>query len=84
MEKDTAVPFVPVPAPAEISPVGFSSTIISIIFNWSSEPFLIFVSTFPNIFFPLILFIDFLNNISLKGSPSSVIIEFLITFSLVR
>jgi hypothetical protein len=25
-------PFVPIPAPAEISPVGFSSTIISIIF----------------------------------------------------
>ena len=29
-------PEVPVPAPANISPVGFSSTVISIIFFWLS------------------------------------------------
>ena len=67
-------PLVPVPAPAEISPVGFSSTITSITFNWSDEPSLTLVCTVLKIFLDLILLIDFLNNISLYGSPSSEII----------
>ena len=33
MANETLEPVVPVPAPAAISPVGFSSTIISIILN---------------------------------------------------
>ena len=84
IENDTCEPLVPVPAAAAISPVGCSSTIISTIFVCSEEPSFTAVSTFPNIFLLFSLFIDFLNKISLYGSPSSMIKEFLITFSLVR
>ena len=83
MANETLEPVVPVPAPAAISPVGFSSTIISIILNWSDEPSFIFVLTVLKIFVDFMLLTDLLNNISLNASPSSVRIEFLITFSLV-
>ena len=76
------VPDVPVPAPAKIWPVGFSSTIISInlLFEFISDG-LISDSTFLNIFLDLISFIDLLNKISLKASPSSTRSELRITFS---
>jgi len=76
-------PEVPTPAPKEISPVGFSSTVRVTTFRPSLEPGLIFVSTLVKIFFALILLTDLLNKISLYGSPSSTIKEFLITSSIV-
>ena len=57
-------PAVPVPAPAKISPVAFSSTLISIIL-FDSSLSIELNSTFLNIFFALIFWIDLLNNISL-------------------
>jgi len=75
------VPDVPTPAPNEISPVGFSSTLISITLKLVVEPILIVGSTILKIFFDLILLIDLLNKSSLNGSPSSTIKEFLITSS---
>ena len=48
------VPDVPTPAPNEISPVGFSSTLISIIFKLLVEPALTVGSTILKIFFDLI------------------------------
>ena len=64
-------PFVPVPAPANISPVGFSAIDISIVFDLSSLSILILDVTSLKKFNPLILFIDLDKRISLNGSPSS-------------
>ena len=64
-------PWVPTPAPALISPVGFSSTSISIIFWSNSDPSVIFVLTSPNIFLALSLAIDCWSFKLLNGSPSS-------------
>ena len=59
-------PDVPVPAPANISPVAFSSTIISIILLLLSlDESLTSELTLSKIFFDLILFIDYLNKILL-------------------
>ena len=76
------MPDVPVPAPAKISPVGFSSTFILIIllFLFVSDS-CNSASTEANIPLDLILLIDLLKSISLYASPSSTIKEFLITFS---
>ena len=68
-EKDP--PSVPTPAPALISPVGFSSTTISIIFRSLLEPSLTSCITSPKRFLDLILDIDLSILILLKGSPSS-------------
>ena len=76
-------PDVPVPAPAATSPVGCSSTMISITFDWGFSPSLIFDFTLLKILVDFIALIDLLNNISLKGSPSSVYNLFLMTFSFV-
>ena len=54
MPNDIDEPVVPVPAPAEISPVGFSSTVILMIFDLIVDPSLISVLTWSNIFFDLI------------------------------
>ena len=51
---------VPKPAPAIISPVGFSSTLISIIFKLESDPLETFSSTEPKMFLDLILATDLL------------------------
>ena len=83
MPKPKVLPLVPKPAPAEISPVAFSSTSISTIFKFGLDPSKIFESTFSKIPLARILFKDLLCNISLKASPSSTNKEFLITFSLV-
>ena len=56
-------PSVPTPAPAEISPVGCSSTIISIIFRSFSDPVLTFCLTEENICLAFNLDID-LSNLS--------------------
>ena len=77
-------PPVPKPAPKEISPVAFSSTVISITFTFSLEPSLILYLTEEKIFLAFRLFIDLLNKISLYGSPSSTIRTFLITSSKVK
>ena len=58
-------PDVPIPAPKEISPVGFSSTVRFTTLRPSLEPGIMLVSTFEKIFFALILFTDLLNKISL-------------------
>ena len=52
-------PDVPIPAPAEICPVGFSSTVISIIFSRSFSVFFTSPFTSLKIFVALILLIDF-------------------------
>ena len=71
---------VPAPAPANISPVAFSSTVRSItLFSYLSLVILYFTDL--KIFFALIFSTDFLNRTSLKGSPSSIINAFLKTFS---
>ena len=77
-------PLVPKPACKEISPDGRSSTSISIILKLSSEPF--WISVFTILIIPKLfkLFIDLLNRISYKGSPSSTIRLFLITSSKVE
>ena len=75
------MPVVPVPAPAKISPVGRSSTNISITFFCLSKgEILTSASTVLKNLFALILFIDLSNNILLNASPSSTIKTFLITF----
>ena len=69
---DKVDPLVPYPAPAVISPVGFSSISIFIIskaLSWSLS--LIWVLTDLNIPEALSSLIDLLNKILLKGSPSS-------------
>ena len=82
MPADIVAPDVPVPAPANISPVGISSTFMSIIFFWLSVSDVL-VSTLTVLKKPrdLIELIDLSNNTSLNASPSSIIREFLNTFS---
>ena len=75
------LPEVPNPAPAEISPVAFSSTVILIILSFKSSPSIISVLIVLKKFKFLKLFSVFFCNISLKGSPSSISNWFLITFS---
>ena len=65
--KEKLPPLVPTPAPALISPVGFSSTEISIIFWSGLDPSIILVFTSPNKFLDLILAIDWSNFKILKG-----------------
>ena len=62
-------PDVPTPAPALISPVGFSSTIISITFKSFEEPLLILDSTDLKIFLDFMLEIDFSKPKFVNGSP---------------
>ena len=68
MPNEVEAPEVPIPAPAEIWPVGFSSTVISIVFSNSLSVSTSWASTVLNILVDLILFIDFWNKILLKGS----------------
>ena len=65
--KPRVLPDVPTPAPAVISPVGFSSTLILIIL--ASLSLLSIISDFTSLkkLRPFILFIDLLNKISLNG-----------------
>ena len=65
-------PSVPTPADAEISPVGFSSIIISMIFLLLSTVSLIFDLLLQR-FLDFRLFIDRVWRILLNGSPSSTI-----------
>ena len=81
--KAIAPPDVPTPAPALISPVGLSSTSISIIFKFFSSLSVILYLTSLKIFLALIFDIDFSKFIIVKGSPSSTISSLLITSSLV-
>ena len=82
--KEIVLPLVvPTPAPADISPVAFSSTSILIIFWLGVDPSTTSDLTKPKRFLPLSLFIDLLCNIWLKASPSSTIKAFLITLSTV-
>ena len=74
-------PVVPKPAVSEISPVGLSSTSISISLNDFFVPSLTSDFTFLKMPKLWILLIDLLNKISLNGSPSSTIKLFLITSS---
>ena len=76
-------PLVPVPAPALISPVACSSTIISIVLNLLLDPVLTFFVTLLKILFPFTSLIDLFTSISLYASPSSTNNAFLITFSCV-
>ena len=71
MPKVTVPPDVPRPAPAEISPVAFSSTEIFIILDLFNTSSTTSAFTFLKKFKFLILFKDFLFKISLKISPSS-------------
>jgi len=80
-EKPMVPPSEPYPAPNVISPVGFSSTVISIIFVELSFPSFISVFTVLKIPRLLKLLIDLACNNSLKGSPSSISNYFLITSS---
>ena len=59
------------PAPALISPVGLSSTSISIVLRLFSLPLDTWYLTSLNIFLALIFDIDFSKLILVKGSPSS-------------
>ena len=79
----TAPPDVPIPAPALISPVGLSSTSISIICKLFSVPLEISYFTSLNIFLDLIFAIDFSKLILVNGSPSSNKSSPLITSSFV-
>ena len=83
-DAEICVPLVPAPAPAEISPVGFSSTLIIIsFFNLSSESSTSKL-TLLNIFLYFKSLIELFRRISLNGSPSSISNVFLITFSCVE
>ena len=75
------MPSVPTPAPAVISPVGFSSTVILIILEPETSDSITCFSTFLKKFKLFILLIDLVVKISLKGSPSSISSLFLITSS---
>ena len=83
MEAINAVPSVPTPAPAVISPVAFSITDISNTFRSGEDPSVIFSLTVSKIPLALILFNDLFTNSALYGSPSSTINSPLITESLV-
>ena len=76
-------PFVPTPAPALNSPVGFSSTFKSIIFKSLAEPWETLEATVENKFLDLIFDIDLSRLNFVKGSPSSNSSSDLITFSFV-
>ena len=76
-------PLVPTPAPAAISPVGFSSTLISIIFKLFAEPFDTFDFTDLKMFLDFKLANDLSRFIFVKGSPSSSRISPLMTVSFV-
>ena len=80
-EKPTVPPSFPTPADANISPVGFSCTVIFIFFCWefSIDTTSSFISS--NILKAFKLLIDFACNNLLNGSPSSTSSWFLITFS---
>ena len=75
------LPSDPTPAPAEISPVGFSSRLILIIFWFFKVPLTTSSLTLLKKFSDLILLILRLWSNSLKPSPSSIIKLFLITDS---
>ena len=72
----TEPPSVPMPAWAEISPVGFSSIVIliSLVLFWASS--IICFSTFLKKFKLLMLLIDLLTNISLKGHLHQLLIDY--------
>ena len=74
-------PLVPTPAPAAISPVGFSSTLISIIFKLFAEPLDRSDFTDLKIFLDFKLASDLSKFIFVKGSPSSSKISPLMTAS---
>ena len=76
-------PLVPIPAPALISPVAFSSTAMSIILKSFLLPLEMLYSTFLKIFRLLISEIDLSKFTFVKGSPSSTFSSPLITSSLV-
>ena len=76
-------PDVPKPAPAEISPVGFSSTSILMILELGFSPSTTLEETDLKKFKLLRLFSLLFCKISLNGSPSSISKLFLITLSLV-
>ena len=76
-------PLVPTPAPALISPVGCSSTSISMIFKSFADPGIIFELTVLKIFLDLRFAIDFSKLRFVNGSPSSNNSSLLITLSLV-
>ena len=76
-------PVVPIPAPAEISPVGRSSTLMSICFKLLLEPSVTSYFTALNMFRDFIFAIDFSKFNLENGSPSSKINSPLITSSLV-
>ena len=76
-------PSVPIPAPALISPVGFSSTSIFMIFKFSADPSFTEVSTLRKMFLDFISAIDFCRPKLVKGSPSSSSSSPRITLSLV-
>ena len=77
---DIANPIVPpsdpAPAPTEISPVGFSSTVMSIIFVDNSEPSLISAVTDLNKLIALKLLILFALNNSLQGHLHQFLVHF--------
>ena len=76
-------PLVPKPAPALISPVGFSSTSIFTIFRLFSDPCTTSYLTSLKIFLDLISEIDFSRLNFVKGSPSSNVNSPLMTDSFV-
>ena len=76
-------PLVPIPAPALISPVGFSSTSTSITLRSSLDPGKISDLTDKNIFLDFSFAIDLSKFKLVNGSPSSISSSLLITFSLV-
>ena len=73
MPDEVEAPEVPTPEPAEIWPVGFSSTLISIIFCDSFSVSTSLASTFLKILVDLRLYLDFWNKILLKGDIPSPI-----------
>jgi len=70
-EKPMVPPSVPIPAPRLISPVGFSSTLILIIFVAGFDPSTVSDLTVLKIFKDFKLFKLFACRSSLNGSPSS-------------
>ena len=79
--KPIVPPSEPTPAPRLISPVGFSSTLISIILVEGLDPSFNSVLTDLKIFKDLILFKLLACNNSLYGSPSSISNSLLTTLS---
>ena len=83
MVKAIDPPLVPTPAPALISPVGCSFTVIFIILEFLDDPGKTSLFTSENIFLDFKLAIDLLSFKRLKGSPSSRSNEDLTTDSFV-